>query len=112
MTYDWDEQVEMNEKIAKLDRECNDPDTIARKLAPKYTWTVTLEMQPVKVYIEADDAEEAMELAKQKGQIKEMPMDSVPELEPVTAKITGVTPAFESVMNDYKERNKEGHYLI
>ena len=83
-----------------------------RALAPKYTWTVTLEMQPVKVYIEADNAEEAMQLAKEKGQIKDMPIDSVPEIEPIAAKITGVTSAFESVMNDYKDKNEEGHYLI
>ena len=83
-----------------------------RALAPKYTWTVTLEMQPVKVYVEADNADEAMKLAREKGQIKEMPIDNVPLVEPVEAKITGITPAFESVMNDYREPIEEGHYLV
>lgn len=83
-----------------------------RLAAPKYTWTVTLEMQPVKVYVEADNADEAMKLAREKAQIKEMPIDNVPLIEPVAAKITGITSAFEGVMNDYKEPIEEGHYLI
>jgi hypothetical protein len=78
----------------------------------RYKWIVYLEMKSVSVSIEADTAEEAMEIAQDNYQLKElatitatggiMPLDNLPELESVSAQITGVTEEFAEIMDSVK----------
>jgi hypothetical protein len=69
---------------------------------PRYKWAVAMEMKPIIVYIEADTAEEAMEIAQDVHQLKGMPLDDIPELDSVSAQITGVTEMFADIMDKIK----------
>jgi len=84
----------------------NNPDLIYQDYndcpAPKYTWNVELQMRTVVVQVEADNAEDAMEIANDTYDLKGMPLNNVPDLFPVSANITGVTKAFKEVMSEYK----------
>ena len=71
---------------------------------PRYKWSVCLEMEPVVVNIEADTAEEAMEIAQDVHQLKGMPLDALPELNSVSAHIIGVTEVFADIMDSIKEK--------
>ncbi len=65
---------------------------------PRYKWSVTLETNPITINIEADTAEEAMEIAENSYQLKTLPLDSLPEMQSVSARITGVTEEFATIM--------------
>ncbi len=67
-------------------------------LFPRYKWSVTLETNPITISIEADTAEEAMEIAENSYQLKTLPLDSLPEMQSVSARITGVTEDFAEIM--------------
>ena len=69
---------------------------------PRYKLAVVMEMEPVIVHIEADTAEEAMEIAQDVHQLKGMPLDDLPELDSVSAQITGVTEMFADIMDKVK----------
>jgi len=71
---------------------------------PRYEWRVILEMKPVMITVEADTAEEAMEIADASYQLKTLPLDDLPELESVSANITGVTEEFANIMDEVKTR--------
>lgn len=71
---------------------------------PRYKWVVYLEMKPIAINIEADTAEEAMETANNSYQLKTLPLDDLPELESVSAQITGVTKEFADIMDEVKTR--------
>ena len=71
---------------------------------PRYKWVVYLEMRPVAITIEADTAEEAMEIADASYQLKTLPLDDLPELESVSANLTGVTEEFANIMDEVKTR--------
>jgi len=70
---------------------------------PRYEWRVVLEMEPVTITVEADTAEEAMEIASASYQLKTLPLDSLPELQSVAARIIGVTEEFGDIMNEVKQ---------
>jgi len=70
----------------------------------RYKWVVYLEMKPIVVNIEADTAEEAMDIANGLHQLKDMPLDNLPELESVSAQITGVTEEFATIMDEVKKK--------
>ena len=65
---------------------------------PKYKWRVTLETDPVTISIEANTAEEAMTIAENNYELKTLPLDSLPEMHSVSARITGVTEEFAEIM--------------
>jgi len=71
---------------------------------PRYKWVVYLEMKPIAICVEADTAEEAMETANNSYQLKTLPLDDLPELESVSANITGVTEEFANIMDEVKTR--------
>ena len=70
---------------------------------PKYKWRVTLEIEPVVVVIEANNAEEAMLKAEHKNQLKDMPLDDLPALKSVAANIHGITDEFAAIMDEIKQ---------
>ena len=70
---------------------------------PRYEWRVVLEIKPVTITVEADTAEEAMEIADASYQLKTLPLDSLPELQSVAARIIGVTEEFGDIMNEVKK---------
>ena len=72
----------------------------------RYEWRVVLEMEPVTITIEADTAEEAMEIANASYQLKTLPLDALPKLESVAARIIGVTEEFGDIMNEVKKEVK------
>ena len=86
----------------------NNPDLIYQDYndcpAPKYTWNVELQMQTIVVQVEADNAEDAMEIANNYDLMgrKGVSLDDIPDLFPVSADITGITKAFKNVMSEYK----------
>ena len=69
---------------------------------PRYKWRVTLEIEPVVVVIEANNAEEAMLKAEHKYQLKDMPLDDLPTLKSVAANIQGITDEFAAIMDESK----------
>ena len=73
---------------------------------PRYKWVVYLEMKPIAINIEADTAEEAMEIANDYDLMgrKGVSLDDIPDLFPVSAKITGVTEEFANIMDKIKTR--------
>ena len=71
---------------------------------PRYKWSVYLEIKPIVITVEADTAEEAMEIANDSYQLKTLPLDDLPELESVSANITGVTEEFANIMDEVKTR--------
>jgi len=71
---------------------------------PRYEWRVILEMKPVMITVEADTAEEAMETANNSYQLKTLPLDDLPELESVSANITGITEEFANIMDEVKQK--------
>ena len=71
---------------------------------PRYKWVVYLEMRPVAISIEADTAEEAMEIADASYQLKTLPLDDLPKLKSVSANITGVTEEFANIMDEIKQK--------
>ena len=71
---------------------------------PRYKWVVYLEMRPVAITIEADTAEEAMEIADASYQLKTLPLDDLPELKSVSAHITGITEEFANIMDEVKQK--------
>ena len=69
----------------------------------RYEWRVVLEMEPVTITVEADTAEEAMKIADASYQLKTLPLDTLPKLQSVTARIIGVTDEFGDIMNEVKK---------
>ncbi len=65
---------------------------------PRYQWRVTLETDPITISVEADTAEEAMEIAENSYQLKTLPLDNLPSMQSVSARITGVTEEFATIM--------------
>jgi len=72
-------------------------------MMPRYKWRVTLEIEPVVVVIEANNAEEAMLKAEHKNQLKDMPLDDLPALKSVAANIEGITDEFAAIMDEIKQ---------
>ena len=71
---------------------------------PRYEWRVVLEIKPVTITVEADTAEEAMEIADASYQLKTLPLDDLPELKSVSAHITGITEEFANIMDEVKQK--------
>ena len=70
----------------------------------RYEWRVVLEMEPITITIEADTAEEAMEIADASYQLKTIPLDALPKLQSVAARIMGVTEEFANIMDEVKQK--------
>ena len=70
----------------------------------RYEWRVVLEMEPITITIEADTAEEAMEIADASYQLKTLPLDALPKLQSVAARIMGVTEEFANIMDEVKQK--------
>ena len=69
------------------------------ELPPKYEWLVTMEIAEMPQLIQADTAEEAMEIAEDLFQLKDMDLDRLPKLICTSAQIRDVT-------NKYREETK------
>jgi molecular chaperone DnaK (HSP70) len=65
----------------------------------KYEWLVTMEIAELPFLVLADTAEEAMKIAEDVHQLKNMDLDRLPELICTSAQIHDVT-------NEYRERLK------
>ena len=70
----------------------------------RYEWRVVLEMEPITITIEADTAEEAMKIADASYQLKTLPLDALPKLQSVAARIMGVTEEFANIMDEVKQK--------
>ena len=72
-------------------------------MMPRYKWRVQLEIEPVIIVVEANNAEEAMLKAEHKYQLKDMPLDDLPKLKSVAANIHGITDEFAAIMDEMKQ---------
>jgi len=68
-------------------------------MPPKYEWLVTMEIAEMPQLILADTAEEAMRMAEDIHQLKDMDLDRLPKLICTSAQIHDVT-------NEYREKLK------
>ena len=66
---------------------------------PKYEWLITMEIAEMPRLVLADTAEEAMKIAEDIHQLKDMDLDRLPRLVCTSAQIHDVT-------NEYRERLK------
>jgi len=64
------------------------------ELPPKYEWLVTMEIAEMPQLIQADTAKEAMEIAEDLHQLKDMDLDRLPKLICTSAQIRDVTNAY------------------
>ena len=69
------------------------------KLPPKYEWLITMEIAEMPRLVLADTAEEAMKIAEDVHQLKDMDLDRLPRLVCTSAQIHDVT-------NEYREELK------
>ena len=69
------------------------------KLPPKYEWLITMEIAEMPRLVLADTAEEAMKIAEDIHQLKDMDLDRLPRLVCTSAQIHDVT-------NEYREELK------
>ena len=83
---DWDDEID-NEPIVK------------------YLWRVVLEIPQHVQTVEANTAEEAMQIAEANFQLKEFGIDRLPPMVCTEAQIKGLTPRYEVEMKGYKDAN-------
>ena len=72
----------------------------------KYIWRVVLEIPEVVKSIEANTAEEAMEIAEDMFQLKDFDLDNLPDLVCTEAMITDVTREYRDEMKAMKLVNQ------
>jgi ethanolamine ammonia-lyase small subunit len=73
----------------------------------KYVWRVVLEIPDMVKSIEANTAEEAMEIAEGTYQLKDFDLDKLPELICTEATISDVTKEYRDEMKAIKDANQE-----
>ena len=79
----------------------------------KYEWLVTMEIAQMPILIQADTAEEAMEIAEDTHQLKDMDLDRLPKLICTSAQIQDVTNAYRDklkVLTTTKDRETRDNF--
>jgi len=67
-------------------------------IPPKYEWFVTMEIAEIPKIIQANTAEEAMKIAEDIHQLKDMDLDRLPRLISTSAQIQDVTNTYRDKM--------------
>ena len=80
-------------------------DEIDNEPIVKYQWRVVLEIPQHVQTVEANTAEEAMQIAEANFQLKEFGIDQLPPMVCTEAQIKGLTPRYEVEMKGYKDAN-------
>ena len=80
-------------------------DEIDNEPIVKYQWRVVLEIPQHVQTVEANTAEEAMQIAETNFQLKEFGIDRLPPMICTEAQIKGLTPRYEVEMKGYKDAN-------
>jgi hypothetical protein len=90
-----------------------DPEEEQYEPPVKYEWLVTMETAQMPILIQADTADEAMEIAEDLHQLKDMDLDRLPKLISTSAQIQDVTNAYREelkVLTTAKDRETRDNF--